>query len=62
MFADDTTTTVSAQDSAELYGNISDVYNDLDFWRQRNQLILNEKKTVFKKFHIRELASEFSTE
>lgn len=63
MFADDTTITVSAQDPEELSKNITHVYNELDTWCQRNQLILNEKKTVFINFHIRrELAPEFLTE
>ena len=63
MYADDTTITVSAEDPEELSKNITHVYNELGTWCQRNQLILNEKKTVFINFHIRrELAPEFWTE
>lgn len=53
MFADDTTITVSAQTPEELAEKVTLACNELDTWCQRNQLILNDKKTVYINFHSR---------
>ena len=55
MFADDTIITVSAQTPEELAGKVTQVCNELDTWCQRNQLILNDKKTVYINFHTRKV-------
>lgn len=62
MFADDTTITIAAPTPEELSSNLICVRDELEAWCQRNNLILNNSKTVSLNFHVRKpLPTNFET-